>query len=101
MLSSPRTAYEVVVSSAMALDTTPSWSIVSTTPKRSKRDSDETARRVDMDPELEPFIPLFPAADLSDPVTAREKLAELTRAAPAPDAGDVEVEDHTVSADPH
>ena len=34
-----------------------------------------------MDPELEPFIPLFPPADLADPATARENLAELTRAA--------------------
>ncbi len=34
-----------------------------------------------MDPELEPFVPLFPAADLADPAAAREKLAELTRVA--------------------
>jgi hypothetical protein len=35
---------------------------------------------VDMDPELEAFIPLFPPADLTDPVIARKHLAEVTRA---------------------
>jgi acetyl esterase/lipase len=55
---------------------------------------------VNMDPELEPFLPLFPPADLSDPDTAREHLAELTRAAPAPDAAQLEIADRTVPADP-
>jgi acetyl esterase len=55
---------------------------------------------VAMDPELEAFIPLFPPADLTDPVTARKGLAELAAAAQAPDTPDVEVEDRTVSADP-
>ena len=45
-----------------------------------------------MDPELEPFIPLFPPADLSDPDTARKHLAELTRAAPAPDTTELEID---------
>jgi hypothetical protein len=36
-----------------------------------------TVRMVDMDPELEAFIPLFPPADLTDPVTARKNLAAL------------------------
>jgi acetyl esterase/lipase len=54
-----------------------------------------------MDPELEPFIPSFPPADLSDPVTARKHLAELTRAAPAPDTTELEIEDRTVPADPN
>ena len=36
-----------------------------------------TARMADMDPELEPFLLLFPPADLTDPVTARKNLAEL------------------------
>ena len=53
-----------------------------------------------MDPELEPFVPLFPAADLADPVTAREKLAELSRAASAPDEAALKIEDRTVPADP-
>jgi acetyl esterase/lipase len=53
-----------------------------------------------MDPELEPFIPAFPPADLSDPVTARKHLVELTRAAPAPDMTELEIEDRTVPADP-
>ncbi|GII52020.1 esterase [Planotetraspora thailandica] len=53
-----------------------------------------------MDPELEAFIPLFPRADLSDPVTARKNLAELAAAVPAPDISDMEIEDRTVPADP-
>ena len=59
--------------------------------------------KVDMtriDPELEAFIPLFPPADLTDPVTARKNLAELAAAAPAPDTTDMEIEDRTVPADP-
>jgi acetyl esterase/lipase len=54
----------------------------------------------DMDPELEAFIPLFPPADLTDPVTARKNLAELAAAAPAPDTTGMEIEDRTVPADP-
>ncbi|HEX4214868.1 MAG TPA: alpha/beta hydrolase [Candidatus Dormibacteraeota bacterium] len=53
-----------------------------------------------MDPELEPFIPLFPPADLSDPLTARRNLAELSARIPTPDAADVEIEDRAVPADP-
>ena len=53
-----------------------------------------------MDPELEAFIPLFPPADLTDPVTARKNLAELAAAAPAPDTTGLEIEDRTVPADP-
>ena len=53
-----------------------------------------------MDPELEAFIPLFPPADLTDPVTARKNLAELAAAAPAPDTSNLEIEDRTVPADP-
>src|SRR4051794_8649256 len=51
-----------------------------------------------MDPELLPFIPLFPSADLSDPAAARRSLAELGRA--APDVAGWEIEDRTVPADP-
>ncbi len=58
------------------------------------------ARITRMDPELESFIPLFPPADLTDPVTARKSLAELAAAAPAPDTMGMEIEDRTVSADP-
>jgi acetyl esterase len=54
----------------------------------------------DMDPELEAFVPLFPPADLSDPVTARKNLAELAAAAPAPDITGMEIEDRTVPGDP-
>lgn len=58
-----------------------------------------SATMVGMDPELEAFIPLFPSADVSDPVTARRDFAELGAAIPAPDA-DLEIEDRTVPADP-
>ena len=57
-------------------------------------------RMVDMDPELEAFIPLFPRADLTDPVPARTIYAELAASAPAPDTSDMEIEDRTVPADP-
>ena len=60
----------------------------------------QTGRMVDMDPELEPFIPLFPPADLTDPVTARKDLAELAAAVPAPDTAGMEIQDRTVPADP-
>src|SRR4051812_41675753 len=53
-----------------------------------------------MDRELEAFLPLFPPADLSDPATARTRLAELTRAAGAPDSTGLEIEDRTVPAGP-
>jgi acetyl esterase len=59
-----------------------------------------TARIVVMDSELEAFVPLFPQADLTDPVTAREDLAALAATAPAPDTADMEVEDRTVPAGP-
>jgi acetyl esterase len=53
-----------------------------------------------MDPELEAFIPLFPRADLTDPVTARKSFAGLAAAVPAPDTAGLEIEDRTVPADP-
>lgn len=53
-----------------------------------------------MDPELEAFIPLFPRADLTDPIVERKNLAELAAATPAPDTTRLEIEDRTVSADP-
>jgi acetyl esterase/lipase len=53
-----------------------------------------------MDPELEAFLPLFPPADLSDPVTARKNLAGLAASAPTPDTAELEIEDRTVPADP-
>ncbi|MDP4501736.1 alpha/beta hydrolase [Nonomuraea turcica] len=53
-----------------------------------------------MDPELEAFIPLFPKADLTDPVTERKNFAALAAAAPVPDTADMEIEERTVPADP-
>ncbi|MEU0587796.1 alpha/beta hydrolase [Streptomyces sp. NPDC006132] len=53
-----------------------------------------------MDPELEAFVPLFPRADLTDPVVERKNFAELAAAVPAPDTSGMEVEDHTVPGDP-
>jgi acetyl esterase/lipase len=55
---------------------------------------------VGMDPELEAFVPLFPEADLSDPVTARKRFAGLAAAVPAPDTSNLTVEDRLVPADP-
>ncbi len=57
-------------------------------------------RTANIDPELQASISLFPPADLTDPVAARKNLAELAGAAPAPDTGDLEIEDRTVPADP-
>ncbi|WP_406475127.1 alpha/beta hydrolase [Streptomyces platensis] len=53
-----------------------------------------------MDPELEAFIPLFPRADLTDPVTERKNFAALAAAVPAPDVTGLDIEDRTVPADP-
>ena len=53
-----------------------------------------------IDPELKAFIPLFPLADLTNPVTARKSLAELAAAAPTPDTVGMKIEDRTVPADP-
>ncbi|WP_328960749.1 alpha/beta hydrolase [Streptomyces virginiae] len=53
-----------------------------------------------MDPELEAFIPLLPRTDLTDPVTARQILAELASSRPAPDTSGLQIEDLTVPADP-
>ncbi len=55
---------------------------------------------VRMDPELEPFIAAFPAADLADPAAARRKLAALAAAAPMPPTLGMAIEDRTVPADP-
>jgi acetyl esterase/lipase len=54
---------------------------------------------VDMDPELEAFLPLFPPADLTDPVTARKNLAALAASVPTLDTTDLQIEDRTVPAD--
>ncbi|MEV0173107.1 alpha/beta hydrolase [Streptomyces sp. NPDC050803] len=53
-----------------------------------------------MDPELEAFVPLFPRADLTDPVTERKNLAALAATLPPPDTTGLEVEDRTVPAEP-
>jgi acetyl esterase len=55
---------------------------------------------MNIDPELEPFLPFFPPADLSDPVTARKNLAELAASVPALDTAGMEIEDRTVPAEP-
>jgi acetyl esterase len=53
-----------------------------------------------LDPELEPFLSMFPAADLNDPTSARKRLAELSARAPAPDTQGLEIVDRTVPAKP-
>src|SRR3954470_2865437 len=55
---------------------------------------------VRVDRELEPFISMFPKADLNDPIAARQTLAELSAKAPAPDVTQMEIEDRTVPATP-
>ncbi len=52
-----------------------------------------------MDLELEAFLPLFPPADLTDPVVARAGLADLAASAPAPDTAGMDVEDRTAPGD--
>lgn len=59
-----------------------------------------TATMVDMDPELEAFLPLIPQAELADPAAGREKLAALAASVPAPDTTGMDVEDRTVPGDP-
>jgi len=46
---------------------------------------------MNIDAELEAFIPLFPKDDLTDPITARKTLAGLAAAAPAPDTADMKI----------
>ncbi len=53
-----------------------------------------------MDPELEAFLPLFPPADLNDPVAARKNFADLAAKLPPPDTTGLVIEDRTVPADP-
>ncbi|MFF9012573.1 alpha/beta hydrolase [Streptomyces sp. NPDC014870] len=53
-----------------------------------------------MDPELEPFVPLLPRQDLTDPVAARARVAALAASIPAPDTTGLDVQDRTVPADP-
>ncbi|QKW10404.1 alpha/beta hydrolase [Streptomyces sp. NA04227] len=53
-----------------------------------------------MDPELEAFVPLFPRADLTDPITQRDNFAQLAASVPSPDTTGLDIEDRTVPADP-
>jgi acetyl esterase/lipase len=53
-----------------------------------------------MDPELESFIPLFPDADLTDPVTDRQNYARLAAGVPLPDTANMEIHDRTVPGNP-
>ncbi|MEX0172223.1 alpha/beta hydrolase [Streptomyces sp. LMG1-1-1.1] len=52
-----------------------------------------------MDPELEAFVPWFPRNDLSDPLAARMRFAELAAAVPV-DVTGLEIRDRTVPGDP-
>ncbi|VFA95463.1 alpha/beta hydrolase [Nocardia farcinica] len=58
------------------------------------------ATMIGMDPELEPFLPLFPPSDLSDIPQARRQLAELAAAVPADIAAHLDIEDRTVPGEP-
>ncbi len=53
-----------------------------------------------MDPQLAPFIQSFPPADLSDPVTARRQLAELSARASVPNVEGMQIEDRKVPGNP-
>lgn len=53
-----------------------------------------------MDPELEAFIPLFPRADLTDPIVERKNFHALAASIPPPDTSHLQVEDVVVPADP-
>ncbi|WP_354644216.1 alpha/beta hydrolase [Kitasatospora camelliae] len=53
-----------------------------------------------MDPELEAFVPLLPAVDMTDPVGARKIFDELAAGRPAPDTADLDIEDRTVPGNP-
>ncbi len=53
-----------------------------------------------MDPELQPFISLFPKAELDDPVVARRRLAELSAAVPALDTTGLQISDRLVPGKP-
>lgn len=53
-----------------------------------------------MDPELQPFLSLFPKAELDDPVAARRRLAELSAAVPAPDTAGLRISDRLVPGSP-
>jgi acetyl esterase/lipase len=55
---------------------------------------------ISLDPELEPFVSMFPKADLNDPVAARKTLAELSAKAPPLDTKEIAIEDRLVPADP-
>lgn len=58
----------------------------------------EPDRRIDA--ELQPFVHLFPRADLTDVTAARSSLADLAAAAPAVDDTDIAVESRTVPGTP-
>jgi acetyl esterase/lipase len=53
-----------------------------------------------VDPELEPFIPSFPPADLTDPIVARKGLAALAAAAAVPLPAGMEIEDWVAAGVP-
>jgi acetyl esterase/lipase len=59
-----------------------------------------TVSTIRLDPELTPFVSLFPPSDLSDPVAARKELVALAAAAPAPDIREMEIQERTVSTNP-
>jgi acetyl esterase/lipase len=53
-----------------------------------------------MDPELQPFVAMFPTEDLTHPAVARQGLIDLAAGAPPVDITDLEVEDRAIPADP-
>lgn len=53
-----------------------------------------------MDPELLPFVALFPTAELDDPDVARRRLADLSAAVPAPDTAGLRISDQLAPGNP-
>lgn len=57
-------------------------------------------RMVDMDPELEAFVPLFPRVEFIDPAADRRNFTSLATSVPAPEIAGMEIEDRMIPADP-
>jgi len=55
---------------------------------------------MNLDPELEAFVALFPHSDLSDPVAERGQYADIAASRPAPDTTGMDIQDHMVPGDP-
>ena len=62
--------------------------------------SNATIVDMNLDPELDAFLALFPRADLTDPMVERKNFSELAAAIPVPEVEDMDIEDRVVPSDP-